>query len=541
MELTIEQALQQGVAAHKEGKLQDAERFYRAILQSQPTHPDANHNLGVLAVSLNKADAALPLFKTALEANPMIEQFWLSYIDALIKEQQFANAKQALEEAKKQGISGEKLNALEAQLTHINREESSDSLSPSQEQLSNLLEYYQDGRLGDSEKLAMEITQEFPEHQFGWKVLSAILVQTDRNSEAVDASQTAVTLSPLDADAHYNLGVTLQELGRLDDALASYDQAIVLNKKEPGYVSAYANLITYLYEACSAHFKLEKLWKESSVETGSGMMLPLAINRFLVGDIKGCRQILLHHYSGLSEPQQLELNNGKTYWAWLKFLLEWHAENPQNKNQQLPLKTLYVIGDSHSLAYHGINVKIGNNTFSCTSEWIWGCKQFHIGSQKPNKFKYKLDKLFSSLPPASLVLLSIGEIDCRLDNGIIPHCKKYPGEKIQRMISTTVENYLDYISEKSSAYLLKVIVQGIPCPNLDRATFKNQEIEELIELIQKFNWELKTKSISYGLGFLDLSTITNDSNGFSNGLWHADAYHITPDGVVEALRHYEFK
>jgi len=28
MELTIEQALQQGVAAHKEGKLQEAERLY---------------------------------------------------------------------------------------------------------------------------------------------------------------------------------------------------------------------------------------------------------------------------------------------------------------------------------------------------------------------------------------------------------------------------------------------------------------------------------------------------------------------------------
>ena len=56
MELTIEQALQQGVAAHKDGKLQDAERLYRAILHSQPTHPDANHNLGVLAVSVKKAD-----------------------------------------------------------------------------------------------------------------------------------------------------------------------------------------------------------------------------------------------------------------------------------------------------------------------------------------------------------------------------------------------------------------------------------------------------------------------------------------------------
>ena len=53
MELTIGQALQQGIAAHKQGKLQVAERLYRTILQAQPQHPDANHNLGVLAVSVN--------------------------------------------------------------------------------------------------------------------------------------------------------------------------------------------------------------------------------------------------------------------------------------------------------------------------------------------------------------------------------------------------------------------------------------------------------------------------------------------------------
>ena len=89
MELTIDQALQQGVAAHKEGKLQDAERLYRAILQAQAKHPDANHNLGVLAVAVGKPFEAIPLFKLALEANPKIEQFWLSYIDALIKVERF--------------------------------------------------------------------------------------------------------------------------------------------------------------------------------------------------------------------------------------------------------------------------------------------------------------------------------------------------------------------------------------------------------------------------------------------------------------------
>ena len=278
MELTVDQALQQGVAAHKEGKVQDAERLYRAILQSQPLHPDANHNLGVLAVSVNKANAALPLFKTALEANPKIEQFWLSYIDALIKEKQFENAKEVLEQAKTQGVSKEKLDVLAmliAPIAHLDEPKSAvqnKSLSfskerkklseqkkkkkkarkkdlkadnPSQEQQNYLLELYQNGKFLDAEKLAIHITEEFPKHQFAWKVLGAVLVATGRNSEAVDAKQTAVALSPQDARAHYNLGVTLQELGRLIEAEASYTRAIAL---KPDFVEAHNNLGNTLQE-----------------------------------------------------------------------------------------------------------------------------------------------------------------------------------------------------------------------------------------------------------------------------------------------------
>ena len=49
MKLTIDEALRQGIAAHKEGKTQEADRLYTAILGVQPKHPDANHNLGALA------------------------------------------------------------------------------------------------------------------------------------------------------------------------------------------------------------------------------------------------------------------------------------------------------------------------------------------------------------------------------------------------------------------------------------------------------------------------------------------------------------
>ncbi|MDB3861933.1 hypothetical protein N9301_10705, partial [Paracoccaceae bacterium] len=85
MELTLDQALQKGIEAHKAGKVEEADRYYTAILKAQPKHPDANHNMGALAVGVDKVEQALPFLKTALEANSNITQFWLSYIDALIK------------------------------------------------------------------------------------------------------------------------------------------------------------------------------------------------------------------------------------------------------------------------------------------------------------------------------------------------------------------------------------------------------------------------------------------------------------------------
>ena len=255
MELTIEQALQQGIAAHKEGKLQEAERLYRAILQSQPLHPDANHNLGVLAVSANKAESALSFFKSALDTNPKIGQFWLSYINALIQAKQFKNAKQIAEEAKAQGVVEEDLDTLVQHLSQIEQESSSISLEqktkkeavkehleanhPSQHLMDRLLGHFQNERFSDAEKLAVNITQNFPEHQFAWKVLGAVLGATGRNSEAEDVNQTAVALAPLDATAHNNLGNALKGQGNLDEAKACYRQALTL---KPDYAEAYYNL-----------------------------------------------------------------------------------------------------------------------------------------------------------------------------------------------------------------------------------------------------------------------------------------------------------
>ena len=112
-------------------------------------------------------------------------------------------------------------------------------LEPSKQQLDSLLKYYQAGRYEDAEKLSLSITQEFPKHQFTWKVLGATLKQMGKINESLIPGQKSVQLNPQDNEAHNNLGSILQELGRLDEACSAYIQAINLN---PDFTDAYENL-----------------------------------------------------------------------------------------------------------------------------------------------------------------------------------------------------------------------------------------------------------------------------------------------------------
>ena len=58
MELTLDQALQKVEAT----KLVRFKRLicYTPDLKANPKHPDANHNMGVLAVGVGKVEQALP-------------------------------------------------------------------------------------------------------------------------------------------------------------------------------------------------------------------------------------------------------------------------------------------------------------------------------------------------------------------------------------------------------------------------------------------------------------------------------------------------
>tara|TARA_E500000331_G_C17046043_1_gene621814 strand:- start:253 stop:834 length:582 start_codon:yes stop_codon:yes gene_type:complete len=105
MKISIHEALNQAIVAQKTGHFQKAKSFYTAILEKQPNHPDANHNMGVLIYTIGKIDQAVTFFENAIKSNPNIQQYWLSYLNTLIEQNRIDEANKAFEKAFKKGLT----------------------------------------------------------------------------------------------------------------------------------------------------------------------------------------------------------------------------------------------------------------------------------------------------------------------------------------------------------------------------------------------------------------------------------------------------
>ena len=186
MELTLDQALQKGVEAHKTGQVQEADRYYTAILKANPKHPDANHNMGVLAVGVGKVEQALPFFKNALEANASIAQFWLSYIDALVKLDRIADAKAVLDQAKTTGLKGERFDQIEKRFgSSISK--NSNPQEPPGDQFQSIVNLYTQGQYQEVLTQASRLQKQFPKSVNLYNIIGAANKDLGKLEEAIDA------------------------------------------------------------------------------------------------------------------------------------------------------------------------------------------------------------------------------------------------------------------------------------------------------------------------------------------------------------------
>ena len=270
MELIFEKTLKKGFKAHKSGQVQEAVRLYSAILESQPDHPEVNHSMGLLAV---KMEDALRFFKVALESDPSVDQFWLSYINTLIKFDRITDAKAMFARAKEKGISGEAFDMMGQKLFTNNKTDLVKGRAL-QSFKSNILDTVKldkalrlasmnkkNDQIEEAKDIYQDILKKFPKHKqalAALKLLSggtapALLQDPPPNKlnslvNLYNQGQLKLALlhtsQLLESYPHsvilYNLsGASNAGLMQFDAAIKSYKQAL---KIKPDYAEAYYNI-----------------------------------------------------------------------------------------------------------------------------------------------------------------------------------------------------------------------------------------------------------------------------------------------------------
>jgi predicted O-linked N-acetylglucosamine transferase (SPINDLY family)/GT2 family glycosyltransferase len=128
MDEVMEMALQHEAG----GQLEQAVLLYQEVLKINPDNPEANYKQGILVFNLHGIDEALPLFEKAVLCKPEIEQYWVTYIDALMQAGATSTAADALELGQQYGLRVETAQMLAAEFVEqIEKMQQVGQLSPS--------------------------------------------------------------------------------------------------------------------------------------------------------------------------------------------------------------------------------------------------------------------------------------------------------------------------------------------------------------------------------------------------------------------------
>jgi len=213
------------------GKLALAEPLYRSILAADPAHAGAHYCLGMLLVQLRRPADAMPHLLAAVNTQPQLAEYWLGYLEALLLAGDEPKAAETLTIARRHGLAGSAADDVERRLTA--RRERTEAI---QRQEAAAMALIEQGLCREALPLAREMTERFPDHGLGWKILGAMLWSIGSEHEAIEAMRTSVRLLPNDAEAHKNLAAAVNKMQRLDDAEKHLRRALEI---DPNYGPAH--------------------------------------------------------------------------------------------------------------------------------------------------------------------------------------------------------------------------------------------------------------------------------------------------------------
>jgi protein O-GlcNAc transferase len=206
--VNIDQTFQRALAAFQAGRLQDAERLFKRLLDVQPSHVGALHLRGALLTQFGRFDEALTFFDRALKLRPDLVETWIGRGSAAF---QLGRGDEAI-------IAFDKALALKPDFAPawLGRGNALSELARYDEALAAY-----DKALARAPELAAAV----------WLGRGNVFLKGKRYEEALAAFDKTLTLAPDLAVAWLGRGNVLRDDKAYDSALAAYDKALALEPR----------------------------------------------------------------------------------------------------------------------------------------------------------------------------------------------------------------------------------------------------------------------------------------------------------------------
>jgi tetratricopeptide (TPR) repeat protein/2-polyprenyl-3-methyl-5-hydroxy-6-metoxy-1,4-benzoquinol methylase len=235
--------LTEAVRLHQAGQLDQAAALYRKVLTVQPNNADALHLLGMIALQQDQARTAAELISKAIAVNDCFAPYHSHHALALQNlgdmEGAVAGYRRAIalnpDDADSYNNMGNALAALGRTENAVAAFRRALALQPGNAVVHNNLGTAQ-GNMGlrDEAELSFRKAAEL-EPGFAGAIINLGNLYRDKDDlpGAERCYRRALGLAPRDTAAHCGLGLTLWQLGRHDEALASYRASLAVDPVHP--------------------------------------------------------------------------------------------------------------------------------------------------------------------------------------------------------------------------------------------------------------------------------------------------------------------
>ena len=382
-----------------------------------------------------------------------------------------------------------------------------------------------------------------------WELITQVMLlyaRLGKIGKAINAFYRAIQISPNQIGLRINGAILLYKNGEISSALDHYEFILQDHPDHYPTLLLTGEMLSQTPSLQKAEIMLNNYLVYAPKDNPQSGHLQAAVNLLIISylnfDLEKCYEMIyiIRVMVGKGYTKSISVEANRTFVrAFSRLikkhleLLEEHSELKKDVLNDNGIKTndnqqIIHIGDSHCFAFAHQTIRYNGSISRIHPRIIKGAKAWHFCQEYNNSYKTAFKLHVDDFPEKSLVWISFGEIDCRMNEGILHYCKKY-NQDIEFVSAYTAKGYFYWIHKMLSSSKHRQCYFGVPAPSKDYVKrFEPRDEDLRLKIIHSFNSSLEDCCKKVNIRYLDIYSFTARPDGFNNRLYMIDEYHLSP-------------